>query len=330
MESPTTLSAEELAAQLKQHLRSEVERLGGPQPARKPGHRVPFLWPPPNVTHEYHVLESDWSGSAEIEAYGERFPVKLAKTAYGVFGKIERLWNEAKGDSVEEVLQQLRRGAQPYFDRQLLIGSTIGLEGRYTGRIAALTPLELVKLLYCEDRDIGHDAAVEIEAHASNHLFGYALIEVIMDRDHPNRRIAQWFALDLFEDLPSYLESESDQDAAISSIRDLMIEAQDDFARTVYKAGVVLGGHVCTVPAMNALFEALGRADRIGRRSAIHGLFHLAEWLPEQKDVIVSTLRGAAQTEADAHLKEFAEHIAEDIERGEEEHATEPIFADEP
>src|SRR5207244_1266378 len=107
-----------------------------------------------------------------------------------------------------------------------------------------LTPLDLLKLLYCEDRDVANEAKTEIELNASNHAFFPSLVHVLRDRLHPNRRSAQWCVLDLFEDLPSYCDSSQDEVAAVDAMKTLIWDAEDDFARTIYKAGVVLGGHL--------------------------------------------------------------------------------------
>ncbi|MFX8988315.1 hypothetical protein ABTN23_19740, partial [Acinetobacter baumannii] len=71
-----------------------------------------------------------------------------------------------------------------------------------------------------------------------------ALLEILRDREHPMRRIAQWCVLDLFEDLPSYFPDDEGQKQAVDAMSGLLWDAEDDYARTVFKAGVVLGGHV--------------------------------------------------------------------------------------
>jgi len=98
----------------------------------------------------------------------------------------------------------------------------------------------------------------------------------------------------------------------------------------VYKAGVVLGGHVCDDPAAAALFHCFHAPSRIGRRSAYHASFHLAEWRPDLRSQVLERLRQAALTDPEPLLAIFADKLADDVDRGEVDHVMEPMFPDEP
>lgn len=300
-----------------------------PQPPVKPPHRVPFHWPPHPVSKDFHVLPSDWTGHAELKAFGQVFDVEIARTAQGVFGRIVRIWNEARGSSVEEVLVLLEAGAKPYLERKREIALVLGTGELDTGTIADLPPSDLVRLLYSRDRDIAHEAQLAIETQASSGIFSDALNRILEDDRHPLRRSAQWCVLDMYEDLPSFAPGQSEQDRAVSAIKRLIIGADDDFARTVYKAGVVLGGHICTQAAAEALYACAARAKKYGRRSAIHALFHLAEWMPSQKVQILETLERATVDDPEPLLREFASSMARDVRAGAYEHMTEPGFPEE-
>jgi hypothetical protein len=315
--------------ELREFIERAVAEAGGDTTPIKPTHRVPFHWPPHAVSADYHVLPSDWSSRAQIEAHGESFDVQVAKTSVGVFGRCERLWNEARGDTLEEMLSSLKEGCEPYFERQFAIGRTVGRDGRYDGLLQDLAPIDLVKLLYCTDRDVAHEAHTIIETRASSGIYSDALVGVLRDRRHPARRIAQWCVLDMFEDLPAFFPGTEGQNRAIDAIKGLMWEAEDDHARTIYKAGVVLGGHICTDAAANALIDCVAAPSRYGRRSAIHAVFHLNEWMPSRRGQILTKLRNAATNDPEPLLKEFAECMVRDIEGGSGEHVTEPVFEDE-
>ena len=131
---------------------------------------------------------------------------------------------------------------------------------------------------------------------------------------------------DLFEDLPSYCVSEADEVQAVVAMKDLIWSAEDDYARTIYKAGVVLGGHIPYVYGGPTLLECLAAPSRIGRRSAIHGLFHVVEWIPEMRDRVVLALRSVAASDPEPALREFADLMASDIAEGANDHIQEPLF----
>ncbi len=325
--APLTSSA--IVDELRAFIDGALARAGGDSTTIKPTHRVPFHWPPHAVSFDYHVLPSDWSSKAHLEAHGEVFDVQVAKTAGGVFGRCERLWNEARGDTLEEMLVNLKEGCEPYFERQFAIGNTIGTGVRYDGLLQDLAPVDVVKLLYCTDRDVAHEAHTIIETRASSGVYSDALIEIIRDRKHPARRIAQWCVLDMFEDLPAFFPTREGQNRAVDAIKSLMWEAEDDHARTIYKAGVVLGGHICTDAAAAALIDSINAPSSFGRRSAIHAVFHLHEWMPSRKGQILTKLRNSATSDPSQLLREFARSMVRDIEAGASEHATEPVFVEE-
>lgn len=326
---PVAGKGADIVRSLDDFISREVARNNGSTVARKPAHRIKFLWPPHPVSYSYHVLASDWTGSAQFEAHGEKFEVDTATTPHGIFGRCNDIWLEAKGATLEEMLEEMVRSAEPLFRRQLLISRTLGYENRFTGHIRDMDPADLLKLLYCEDRDIANDARIEIETHAKGHQFTAALIYILRDQRHPNRRSAQWCVLDLFEDLPSFCRSEEEQLAAVAAMKDLIWNAQDDYARTIYKAGVVLGGHIPHRHGGPTLLECLNAPSKVGRRSAIHGLFHVVEWMPAMREEVVAALGAAAQRETEPALKEFAELMARDIAHGDYDHILEPVFPEE-
>jgi hypothetical protein len=263
-------------------------------------------------------------------AHDEEFEVQIARTPAGVFARLVGVWNEARGATEEEAVKGLLEGAEPYFRRQIEIAKTLGVPGRFRDSVRSLDALGLLKLLYCSDRDVAYEASVEIEKQASTGLFGPALVTILRDQSHPNRRSAQWCVLDLFEDLPSLIPSDEGRIDAVAAVRDLMANATDDYARTVYKAGVVLGGHVCTPEAAEALIGCVSSPSRYGRRAAIHAVFHLVEWMPETRDRVLSALERAAVEDPEPLLRSFAASQHADIESGAHDHMTEPVFPDEP
>jgi len=303
---------------------------GGPQTAVRPAHRIRLQWPPHPISADYHVVGSDWSVAIPVTIEGDAFTIRLARRPYGVFARLEGVWNEVRAQTDQEAIATVIAEAEPFFTRQRLIGQAIGLEGRYTGSVRDLAPLELLKLLFCPDRDIAAEAQTLIETHASLHLLGPSLVHILKDRSHAQRRSAQWCVLDLFEDLPSFCPDPQEAGEAIHAIQALMWDAEDDYARSVYKAGVVLGGHVCDDPAAAALFHCFHAPSRIGRRSAYHASFHLAEWRPDLRSQVLERLRQAALTDPEPLLAIFADKLADDVDRGEVDHVMEPMFPDEP
>ncbi len=317
-----------LTSELAAYVAREVARLGTTVAAR-PAHRVRFFWPPHPVSYSYHVLTSDWTGAASFEAHGETFGVKVATTPYGVFGRSEAIWHEERGATEEEMLARLRESAEPLFRRQRLIATTLEREGRFRGELASLPPLDRLKLLYCPDRDVANESHWLLERDHDRAALLPALLFILEDRTHPHRRSAQWCVLDLFEDLPSFARTDEEQRRAVGAIAGLLHDAEDDYARTVYKAGVVLGGHLPHRHGAEALLAELESPSRIGRRSAIHALFHVVEWLPERRAEIVARLRAHARVESDSLLSRFATHMAGDIEAEGHDHTVEPTFPDE-
>lgn len=329
MPDSTATSASAIVDELRTFIDGALAAAGGDPTPLRPTHRVPFHWPPHPVSADYHVLPSDWSSRAQVELHGEVFEVQVAKTAVGVFGRCERLWNEARGETLEEMLESLKDGCEPFFKRQFAIGQCMGADRRYDGLLQDLSAIDLVKLLYCTDRDVAHEAHTIIETRASTGVYSDALVEILRDRRHPARRVAQWCVLDMFEDLPAFFPTRDGQNRAIDAIKGLMWEAEDDHARTIYKAGVVLGGHICTDAAASALVDCVSAPSKFGRRSAIHAVFHLNEWMPSRKGQILTKLRNAATVDSEPLLQEFAACMVRDIESGANEHVTEPVFIEE-
>lgn len=323
-----TLDAQQLARCVQEFI-DEVAARSGSTKAIKPGHRVKFAWPPHPISYSYHVMASDWTGSASFTRKGEEFEVKIARTPHGVFGRCEPIWLEARGETQEEMLASLQRDAEPFFVRQEVIAATLGIAGRYLKPVRELSPLSLVKLLYCSDRDVANDAQTEIETHARSGLFTQALITVLCDHKHPRRRSAQWCVLDMFEDLPSFCTHVEDEEQAVTAMKDLLWTAEDDYARTAFKAGVVLGGHIPYRFGGPVLLECLDAPSKIGRRSAIHGLFHVVEWIPSMREKVVAALREQAVKDPEPLLQRYAAGMADDIEADEPEHVQEPVFPDE-
>lgn len=297
--------------------------------ALNPGHRVPFHWPPHPISYKYHIHASDWTGRASVRIHGEDFEVEVARTPHGVFGRCPALWHEARGDDLDDLLRNLVTEAEPLFARQFAISETLGRQERFAGSLRELKPSELMRLLYCRDRDVANEARSEIEKRASSKIFFPAMIEVLRDQRHPLRRSAQWCVLDLLEDMPSFVESEADEREALSAIRDLLWTAPDDHARTMYKAGVVVGGHLPDEHGGPVLIECLQAPSKIGRRSAIHGLFHVVEWHPAARAEVVAALRKVAESDSEPLLRSYANDMARDIEAGTYDHVPEPVFPEE-
>lgn len=323
------LKPSNLVDRLDGFISQAVKQFGGDTTPIKPGHRIAFHWPPHAVSHDYHVDASSFNERHEVEFRGETLVCFVARTPYGVFGRVDDRWNEARGETVEQVLEALKIGVSPWFDRMDAITACLGRSERYHGFLTDLPSDDLVVLLYCPDRDVAQHALVEIEKRASTGIFTEALIRILNDDQHPHRRIAQWCALDIFEDISAFARTEADQIKVIRAIRDLIWRAEDDYARTIFKAGVVLGGHICSHAAADALLECLRAPSKVGRRSAIHACFHLAEWLPSRRNDIVMRLNACSRTDEDPLLRDFAACIAHDIASGASEHVDEPTFTEE-
>ena len=323
------LTAEATARDLQGYIERAVAANGGSTIARKPAHRIKFHWPPHPISYSFHVLSTDWTGSASFEAHGETFPVEVARTPFGVFGRCRAIWHEERGDTEDEMLANLRQSSEALFQRQMAMSRTLERPGRFTGSVGGMTPVDLLRLLYCDDRDVANEAKVEIEVHGSDRVFFPSLLTIIEDRRHPNRRSAQWCVLDLFEDLPSYCDSEEQERAAVAAMKGLIWDAEDDYARTIYKAGVVLGGHLPYTYGGPTLIECLEAPSRIGRRAAIHGLFHVAEWMPSLTDTVIGALRSSASNDPEPILRAYAAQLAGDVRRGDTDHAPDPLFPEE-
>jgi hypothetical protein len=321
-------TAQEILEGVKDAIR-RVNPAGQPQTAVDPGHRHPFHWPPHAISRDYHVTSDEWTESSKHDLRGETYEIQWAESEHGLFGRVIDLWNEAKGTTKEEVLQKLEDGAAPWLDRMDCISLNLGLESRYHGLIRELTSPQLAALLFAQDRDIAYAALTEIEKRASQLSFTDAFIAILRDDQHPYRRTAQWCVLDMLEDYRAFCKTDAEVHAIVDAILALMMNAPDDFARTIYKAGVVLGGHFCNEPAADALITCIDAPSRIGRRSAMHAVFHLVEWLPHHRTEVVRALTNAAEKESEPLLKEFALSQADDIQSGAMEHKEEPVFPEE-
>lgn len=314
-----------LLGELRAYIDRAVINNGGSTKANRPSHRVKFHWPPHPISYEFHVLASDWTSEASFEAHGEVFPVRVARTHFGVFGRCEELWHEDRGDTEEEMLQNLRNSSEPLFQRQFQIAKTLELTERFRGHVRELPSVDLLKLLYCTNRDVANDSKMIIETLPGRRRLLPSLLEILNDDRHPDRRSAQWCVLDLFEDLPSFTANEEDEANAIEAMKNLIWRAEDDYARTIYKAGVVLGGHIPYLHGGPTLIECLDAPSKVGKRSAIHGLFHVVEWMPDMKDQVLAGLEAMILREKDPQIRQFAKEMSEDIRAG-SEHRPEPVF----
>jgi hypothetical protein len=294
-----------------------------------PGRRVKLVWPPESVSHSYHLSAKDFKGRVEAVCHGFSFEVETAATVHGVFGRCVHLWNDAKGATEKEMLERLVKGMEPMVLRLKAISETLGAQGVVSQPIKDMSPVDLIKLLYCRDRDVAMEARTAIESRASSLPILPAFLAILRDQRHPLRRSPQWCVLDMLEDLPAFAKTQEESDEAVAAIRELMWDAPDDYCRTIYKAGVVLGGHICTPASASALLDLLHAPSRVARRSAAHAVFHLVEWMPETRETIVTALRRQASEEPEPLLAEFQLHMARDIEAGAYEHVTEPVFPDE-
>lgn len=321
-----TESAAKLLAALDDFLERERQRNNGKSPALNPGQRKQFLWPRQSISRQYNVKPTDFTRSFRFETHGEAFDVLLAETPFGIFGKCEDLKAEAKGTTLEQMLANLEREVEPLFSRQFAIARTLGLRRRFEGNISELEPADHLKLLYCEDRDVAHAAMFEIEAHSGSGDFGPALVRILEDDSHPYRRTAQWCTLDILEDLPNVIRDEEWQTKCFAAIRSLLDSAEDDYARTIYKAGDVLGDHVANEHAQELLVDVArnGRSP-IGRRSAIHGLFHLCEWRPDSVPEVLDALQAIGRTDPEPTLRAYASSLADCIAHG-MPHGPDPVL----
>jgi len=317
------------AKAIREFIITDANRLPkSPNPV-KPDHYVSWKWPLHPVSSDYRITAAEWNDGGIASIGGVDYPILIATIEKGVFGRCEALRVEALGPDRSSMIFSLNKAAKPLLKRRSSISEILGFDAPFVGSIRDLSTLEQLKLLYSRDRTIAHDAQVEIETGPFHkHVFD-ACIEILNDRIHPHRRTAQWLVLDLFEDLPSVTAIAEDDNTAIDAIFRLMDEAKDDFARTIFKAGVVLGGHICSDYCVETLIKLTRSESRIARRSAVHACFHLVEWLPECKDMIVAAVQFSAQNDSEPMLKSFSAGIARDILAGEVDHVIEPTFKDE-
>lgn len=320
---------ESLLAELDAFLEMERERNGGPVPALNPGHRRQFIWPRQSIAAQYNVKPTEFTRTVRFESHGEAFDIHVAETAFGFFGRCEALKAEAKGASIDGMLSNLTRELDPLFKRQFAISRTLGFSRRFDGHINELPPGAHLRLLFCEDRDVAYTAMLEIDAHAASGLYTPSLMRILEDESHPMRRSAQWCTLDIFEDLENVCRDKDEYRAAIETVRQFMKTASDDYVRAVYKAGDVLGDHVANYDALEVLEDVLLTGEQpYGRRSAIHGMIHLCEWLPEVKNRCFEALEKAAANDPDQSLRDYAKATIQDIARG-GPHGPEPALVGE-
>ncbi len=293
------------------------------------GPRIKFRWPPPSEAALFHVSDTDWKGTHEVEIHNETYLVETAENQFGFFARCPGLWIDVKGTNHATCIQLLQEKSEPFFQRMFSISEVLGLSSRFRGHVHDLAPENLLKVLFCKDRDVANEARIEIEQQASSRLYGLALIEILKSNRHPNRRGAQWCVLDMFEDLPEYCHSSEEVRLAIEAMKNLIWTAEDDIARVAYKAGVVLGGHLPDYQGGSTLIECLKSPSKIGRRSAIHGLFHVVEWVPSLTSEVIDAIRDMAKQEPDPLLRAYAIQMAHDIELCESDHVDEPVFPEE-
>ncbi len=295
----------------------------------KPNHYIPWKWPLHPISADYRLSASEWKSSEVVQIAGVDYAVLVATTDFGVFGRCEALRCEAMGKDLATMIANVAKTAKPLLARRKLVGEILRLDGPFTGSIRDLSTLDHLKLFYATDRAIAHDAQAQIETGPNHKLVFDACIEILNDRDHPNRRTAQWLVLDLFEDLPSVASTAQDETVAIDAIYNLIASSTDDFARTIFKAGVVLGGHICTHYCAERLIQLTTAPEKIARRSAVHACFHLVEWLPESKDSVVKAVQYVAESDPEQLLRTFAASVVRDILADEIDHMIEPKFDNE-
>ena len=78
------------------------------------------------------------------------------------------------------------------------------------------------------------------------------------------------------------------------------------------------------------LLQCLKAPSKIGRRSAIHGLYHVVEWDPASRGRVVKGLEEVALSDPEPLLRQYAADMARDIAEMRPDHIDEPVFADEP
>lgn len=327
--------SQDVVSSLNEYLAEATRELGSRSPARDPGHYHPWHWPLHPVSTEYHIPTSAFTETGTVEIAARPVEIAIARTASGVFCRCDHYRAEARGETLESAQKALITSIRPLLTRKALIAALTGIEspgtpGRYSGPMRDLPPDALVKLFFASDRSVAHDACHEIEASEHRRLFTDAFRRILDERAHPYRRTAQWLVLDQFEELPYYCADAECEQAVIQSIFDLMWEdADDDYGRTIYKAGIVLGGHVLTDFSAERLMALLEAPSKIARRSAMHAVFHTAEWMPNLRDVLVDRLKTIAPNEPEPQLRDFALAMARDIAAEETDHIMEPVFADE-
>lgn len=142
--------------------------------AVRPQDYTPWKWPPHAISFDYPIHKEHWIYQATLEVRGIQFPVEVAPTEFGVFGRCGELLHEAKGRNLEDMLYHLGLLAEPLLKRQEMIAATLGREGRYTEPLRQLDGLGWLQLLFAPDRAIARDAQAEIEANGPGLQIGRA------------------------------------------------------------------------------------------------------------------------------------------------------------
>lgn len=321
-------TAKSLSDALAEHLEKATQGLSTNEVIRPEDYK-PWKWPPHPVSFDFPIPKDAWTGRAILEARGGQFEVEVATTEFGVFGRCHELLLESRGPHIAEMLTHMAFLAEPLLVRQERKASALGLTGRFTNPIRSVGPLGWLQLLFAEDRAIARDAQAEIETEGPALLFSASLMRILLEAKHPMRRQAQWAVLDILEDIQSYFPTPLEQDRAVDVILEFMDTTLDDYARAVFKAGVVLGGHVCSDYAADGVLKLFHSKNKIARRSAMHCVFHLAEWLPSRRSEITNALRAVGQTDPEPLLRHYATAMARDVEAGGVDHILEPKFDDE-
>jgi hypothetical protein len=323
-------SAKDLGNELRAWLDARAIKYKGQNEPKKPDHYTPFHWPVHPISHDYAIPKGAWNQIVSWEFHGKIFEVLVAETHQGFFGRCEGMRAEAMGASLQGMLKELKKTCEPLYQRRMEVARRLDLPEPYQGSLNDLDLLSLFKLFFANDRALAHDAANRLETGLPHAMMPHAMLEILRETQHQNRRVAQWLVLDMLEHHESYVTSEvTDADFA-SALRDLMWDAQDDYARTIFKAGVVLGGHMCTPASANTILELFSAPSAIARRSAMHASFHLREWMPEQEQSVLEKLALIAESDPEPLLTVYANGLRADILSGDTDHVLEPTFPFEP
>lgn len=323
-------SAKDLGNELRAWLDICVIGQNGNDAPLKPDHYKPFHWPLHPISHDYAIPKEAWNQAVTWTFHGRSFEVLVATTSQGYFGRCEGMRAEATGVGLEEMLKELERTCEPLYRRRTEVAAKLGLDEPYQGSLNDLDILSLFKLFFANDRALAHDAANRLETGLPHAMMPHLLLEVLKESKHQNRRVAQWLALDMLEHHESYTNAEVTDVEFAEAIKTLMWNATDDYARTMFKAGVVLGGHMCTAASAKTILALISSPSPIARRSAMHASFHLREWMPEQEEAVLSILKQVELNDPEPMLRAYANGLQADILSGDTDHVLEPTFSNEP